>query len=209
VDIDGKGNTTLRPGDIIYKDVNNDKTINGLDNRPIGYRQGSTPILNFGLNGSAQYKDFDFSVNFTGGSFNSWAQDWEQKRPFHDGGNNPQYYMEDTWHLSDIMDANSELIPGKYPTLLIGNAGHSNYWFSTFWLHNITYLKLRDLQVGYTLPSTLSNKLSITSCRIYFSGQNLFILKNTEMGLDPEIESTNGLQYPTSRIMSLGLTLKF
>jgi TonB-linked SusC/RagA family outer membrane protein len=209
VDIDGKGNTTLRPGDIIYKDVNNDKTINELDNRPIGYRQGSTPILNFGLNGSAQYKDFDFSVNFTGGSFNSWAQDWEQKRPFHDGGNNPQYYMEDTWHLSDIMDANSELIPGKYPTLLIGNAGHSNYWFSTFWLHNITYLKLRDLQVGYTLPSTLSNKLSITSCRIYFSGQNLFILKNTEMGLDPEIESTNGLQYPPSRIMSLGLTLKF
>lgn len=209
VDIDGQGNRTLRPGDIIYQDVNNDKTINWLDERPIGYRRGNTPILSYGINGSAQYKSIDFSINLTGGAFNSWYQDWEQSRPFHDGGNNAQYYMEDTWRLSDIMDPNSELIPGKYPTLLIGNAWHSNYWYSSFWLHNVSYLKLRDLQIGYTIPQSLSSKLSISSCRIYFSGQNLLILKNTQNNIDPEAENEAGLQYPTTRVMTVGLTLKF
>ena len=209
IDIDGRGNTTLMPGDLKYKDVNNDKTINFLDERPVGYRQGSTPILNFGFNGSVRYKSVDMSFNLTGGSFNTYRQDWEQKLPFHDGGNNPQYYMEDTWRLSDIMDPNSELIEGKYPMMRVGHSWHSNYWNSTFWLHNVTYLKLRDLQIGYNIPENILGKLSIASCRVYASGQNLFILKNTPMGIDPESDAPNGLQYPTTRIMNIGLTLKF
>ena len=209
VDIDGKGNTTLIPGDLKYNDINNDKTINYLDESPVGYRQGSTPILNYGINGSVRYKSVDLSFNLTGGAFNTWRQDWEQKSPFHDGGNNPQYYMEDTWRLTDIMDADSKLIPGKYPMLRVGNSGHSNYWNSTFWLHNVSYLKLRDVQIGYNIPKSMIERLSISSCRVYFSGQNLFILKNTPMAVDPEAESQNGLQYPTTRVMNIGLTLKF
>ncbi|SCM57918.1 putative protein {ECO:0000313/EMBL:CEA16138,1} [Petrimonas mucosa] len=141
IDNDRQGNRTLRPGDIKYKDVNGDGVINWLDERPIGYRQDSTPIFNYGMNFNFMWKGFDLAFDLTGGALSTWYQEWEQRNPFHDGGNNPQYYMENTWRLSDIWDADSELIPGKYPMLLIGNSNHSNYWNSTFWKKNVRYLK--------------------------------------------------------------------
>ena len=152
IDNDRQGNKTLRPGDIKYKDVNGDGVINSLDERPIGYREDSTPILNFGLNFSFGWKGFDLAFDFTGGAMGSWYQQWEQRNPFHDGGNNPQYYMEDTWRLSDIWDADSELIPGKYPMLLIGNSSHSNYWNSTFWKK-----KKPCAWKNYKMPSSIAN----------------------------------------------------
>ena len=179
-----------------------------MDERPIGYREGATPILNFGLNFAFGWKGFDLSFDITGGSMASWYQDWEQRNPFHDGGNNPQYYMEDTWHLSDIWDANSELIPGKYPMLLIGNSSHSNYWNSTFWKKNVTYAKLRNLEFGYTLPSTLTEKVQISNLRFYVAGTNLLTLTNAP-GIDPESSEGNGLGYPTTRVINIGINLKF
>lgn len=208
VDNDRQGNRTLRPGDIKYRDVNGDGVINGMDERPIGYRQDETPILNFGMNFSFMWKDFDLSFDLTGGGMSTWYQEWEQRNPFHDGGNNPMYYMENTWRLSDIWDADSELIPGKYPMLLIGNSGHSNYWNSTFWKKNVRYIKVRNLEFGYNVPKHIVNKISISDLRLYFSGQNLFGFTNL-VGVDPEIQDTNGLAYPTMRIINLGLTLKF
>ncbi|WP_019539923.1 SusC/RagA family TonB-linked outer membrane protein [Proteiniphilum sp. X52] len=208
IDNDRQGNRTLRPGDIKYKDVNGDGVINGMDERPIGYRQDSTPVLNFGLNFSFLWRGFDLAFDLTGGGMSTWYQEWEQRNPFHDGGNNPQYYMEDTWRLTDIWDANSELIPGKYPMLLIGNSSHSNYWNSTFWKKNVRYIKVRNLEFGYTVPKSIVNKASISDLRLYLAGQNLFGLTNL-INVDPEIQDTNGLAYPTMRIINVGLTLKF
>lgn len=208
IDNDRQGNKTIRPGDIKYVDQNGDGVINYMDERPLGYREGGTPIVNFGLNFSFQWKGFDLAFDLTGGGLNSRYQDYEQRNPFHDGGNNAQYYMEDTWHLADITDANSALIPGKYPTLLIGNSGHSNYWKSDFWMHNVRYMKLRNLEFGYSLPKTLLSKALISDLRVYVSGQNLLTFTNTH-GIDPEIENSAGLAYPTTRIVNLGLTLKF
>lgn len=208
VDNDRQGNKSLRPGDIKYVDQNGDGVINSLDERPIGYRQDATPILNFGFNFSFGYKNFDLAFDLTGGGLNSWYQDNEQRNPFHDGGNNAQYYMEDTWRLSDIYDANSELIPGKYPMLLIGNTSHSNYWNSDFWMHTVKYMKLRNLEFGYSFPESLLKKANIKRARVYFSGQNLLTLSNVK-GVDPEINSTSGLVYPTTRIYNFGLNLTF
>jgi TonB-linked SusC/RagA family outer membrane protein len=208
VDNDRQGNKTLRPGDIKYVDQNGDGVINGLDERPIGYREDATPILNFGFNFSFGYKNFDLAFDLTGGGLNSWYQDNEQRNPFHDGGNNAQYYMEDTWRLADIYDANSELIPGKYPMLLIGNTSHSNYWNSDFWKHNVKYIKLRNLEFGYSLPESFLKKANIKRARVYFSGQNLLTLSNVK-GVDPEINATSGLVYPTTRIYNFGLNLTF
>jgi len=208
IDNDRQGNKTLRPGDIKYKDINKDGIINSLDERPIGYSESGTPILNFGINLTATWKGFDLGIDFTGGALSSFYANWEQRNPFHDGGNNPQYYMEDTWHLADIWDAESELIPGKYPTLLIGNSSHSNYWNSTFWKKNISYIKLRNLELGYKLPKQILQKALINELRIYIAGTNLFTLTNKE-GFDPENTSGSGLQYPTTRIINLGMNLKF
>ncbi|MGI6074588.1 MAG: SusC/RagA family TonB-linked outer membrane protein [Fermentimonas sp.] len=208
IDNDRQGNRTLRPGDIKYKDVNNDGVINWLDERPIGYRQDSTPILNFGMNFYFMWKGFDLAFDLTGGGLSTWFQEWEQRNPFHDGGNNPQYYMEDTWHLADIWDADSELIPGKYPMLLIGNTSHSNYWNSTFWKKNVRYIKVRNAELGYNFPKSLVEKATLSGLRLYVAGQNLFGFTNL-IGVDPEIQETNGLAYPTTRIVNIGLTVKF
>lgn len=208
IDNDRQGNKTLRPGDIKYKDVNGDGVINGMDERPIGYRQDSTPILNFGLNFAFAWHGFDLAFDVTGGGLSTWYQEWEQRNPFHDGGNNPQYYMDNTWRLEDIWDANSKLIPGKYPMLLIGNSSHSNYWNSTFWKKNVKYLKFRNLEFGYTLPKSIVQKMAVSDLRVYLAGQNLFGLTNL-IGVDPEIQDTNGLAYPTMRVINLGVTLKF
>lgn len=114
--------------------------------------------------------------------------------------------MEDTWRLSDIFDKDSELIPGKYPMLLIGNSSHSNYWNSDFWKKNVVYVKLRNLEFGYSLPESLTNKINMKRVRLYFSGQNLLTFSNLE-GVDPEIDATSGLVYPTTRIMNFGINL--
>lgn len=206
IDNDRQGNRTLRPGDIKYVDQNGDNVINGLDERPIGYRQNETPILNFGLNFSFAWKGFNLAFDLTGGGMFTFYQEWEQRNPFHDGGNNPQSYLEDSWGLADIFDPNSPLIPGKYPMPLIGNSAHSNYWNSTFWKHNVRYVKLRNIEFGYALPTRLLEPLSIKGVRVYFSGQNLFTVSNIE-GVDPEGDATNGLGYPTMTIYNFGVNL--
>jgi len=207
IDNDRQGNRTLRPGDVKYVDQNGDGVINHLDERPIGYRQNETPILNYGLNFVFGYKGFDLAFDLTGGGLFTFYQEWEQRNPFHDGGNNPQYLMENSWRLSDIWDANSELIPGEFPMMLIGNSAHSNYWNSSFWKHNVRYLKLRNLEFGYSLPARILDPISLKGVRVYFSGQNLFTLTNI-VGVDPEGDATNGLGYPTMTIYNFGINLR-
>jgi hypothetical protein len=188
--------------------VNGDKVINSMDERPIGFRQGATPILNFGLNFSFQWRNLDLALDFTGASGYTYEYNYESKRPFHDGGNNPQYYLEDQWHLSNPADANSELIPGKYPTVIVGNSGHSNYWNSDFWKINGRYLKLKNLELGYNIPGSIAKKAGLSKARIYVMGQNLFSIDNLN-GIDPEITTDSGLQYPTNRVISIGAKITF
>ncbi|MFS8616689.1 MAG: SusC/RagA family TonB-linked outer membrane protein, partial [Solitalea sp.] len=208
IDNDRQGNTTLRPGDIKYVDQNGDGVINHLDERPIGYRQNETPALNFGLNFGFGWKGFDLAFDLTGGGMFTFYKEWEQRNPFHDGGNNPQHYMKNAWRLADIWDPNSELIPGDYPMLLIGNSAHSNYWNSSFWKTNVRYIKLRNLELGYSLPQKFLNPLSLSHVRFYIAGQNLFTISNLD-GVDPEGDATNGLGYPTIRIVNFGLNVQF
>jgi TonB-linked SusC/RagA family outer membrane protein len=208
IDNDGQGNKTIRPGDLKYEDVNGDKVINGMDERPIGFRQGETPIFNFGINIALSWKNFDLAMDLTGASGYTFEYNWESKNPFHDGGNNPQFYMEDQWRLSDPTDPNSRLIPGKYPTLLVGNGGHSNYWNSDFWKINGRYLKLKNLELGYNLPENVIKRAGMSKMRVYTMAQNLFSIDNLN-GIDPEITSGSGVQYPTNRVISVGVNVTF
>ncbi|WP_106829421.1 SusC/RagA family TonB-linked outer membrane protein [Parabacteroides pacaensis] len=208
IDNDRQGNKTLRPGDIKYKDVNGDQVINSLDERPVGYAEGSLPLLNYGFNFMFQWNGFDLAFDLTGSSFATWTQDRELRVPFLNSGNSPQYTLEDQWHLADPSDPSSELIPGKYPTMIAGNNSHSNYWNSTFWKKNVSYIKLRNAELGYTLPNALLQRVRMKSLRVYVSGQNLFYLANVD-GIDPEITSNSGIQYPTTRVISLGVNIKF
>lgn len=208
IDNDRKGNRTVVPGDIKYKDQNNDGVINYLDERPIGYRVDSTPTLNFGINLAASWKGFDLAMDWTGSGMTSWQQCYETARPFQNDGNSPDEVLKDAWHLSDIWDANSELIPGKYPMLRLNSDETSAYDKSTFWLHNVHYIKLRNLEFGYTLPKNWLGRSGISNLRVFVSGTNLLTLSNLSV-MDPECVSDNGLDYPPMRVINLGVNLKF
>lgn len=206
---DGKGNTTLRPGDLKYEDVNGDKIINDMDKRPIGFYTGTdyNPVINFGFRLGASWKGISVNAEFAGSAMSSYLPNFENKLPFHDGGNNPQYMMEDTWRLSNIWDANSALIPGKYPMMLVGNSGHSNYWDSDFWIKKVRYLKLRNLEIGYQIPQQWTSKVHIKDIRVYVAAQNLFAISS--IPVDPEITKDSGLTIPPTRVINIGLTAKF
>lgn len=211
VNNDGQGNKTMLPGDLMYKDENGDGVINEYDQRPIGYPRDRNPILNFGFNVSASYKNFDFKADFSGGSMYSYNQQWEMRSPFQNTGNLLKNFYEDRWHRVDPLDLNSEWVSGQYPALRFNNGDHSNYnKNSSFWLTNMSYLRLRTMELGYTLPKTLAEKAKLQKVRFYVNTYNLFSFdKLRKLGVEPEIMDENGLQYPQNRLVNLGVNLSF
>lgn len=211
VNIDGEGNRTLLPGDLIYKDQNQDGKIDGFDERPIGYSPNLNPIVNFGLSLSFDYKGFDFTADFSGGSMYTFQQRWEMLWPYQNGGNLLAMY-QDRWHRADPYNLDSEWVPGKYPALRFNEGGHSNYRNgnvpSTFWATNVKYLRARTLELGYSLPESLLERISIKRARIYVNTFNLFSIDNVkDIGIEPEIIDPNGLQYPQNRVINFGVNL--
>ncbi len=211
VNIDGEGNQTLLPGDIIYKDVNKDGKIDYRDERPIGYPTNSNPIINYGFNLEAKYKRIDFKANISGGALYSYNQSNEMRCPYLNGGNLLKVFYEDRWHREDPFDLNSDWIPGKYPALRYNTGWHSNYnKNSTFWLTNVHYLRLRTLEIGYSLPKSILSKVGIEKFRFYVNTYNLLSFDNLrKTGIDPEIQNQNGLQYPQSKFVNLGVNVSF
>jgi len=209
VNIDGKGNRTLLPGDLIYKDQNGDGIIDGYDQRPIGYTTTGQPNVMFGFTLGASYKGFDFTADFSGGSLYSWNQNWEQRWPFQNNGALLQNFADDSWHHTNLFDLNSPWVSGKYPALRFNDNSLSNYnKDSTFWLHNVSYLRARTIELGYTLPKKWMEKVKIQSARVYVNGYNLFSIDNlNSYGVDPEIADDNGLQYPQNKFFNVGIKL--
>jgi TonB-linked SusC/RagA family outer membrane protein len=211
VDIDGKGNTTLLPGDLIYKDFNGDGKIDGNDDRPLGFGYGKQPNINFGFTIGAAYKGFDFHADFSGAAGYTWYQNWETRWAFQNNGNLNTIF-KDRWHRADPYDLNSPWIAGKYPAnrYNVGN-NHSDYNHnSTFWLHNVKYFRARTIELGYTVPSGLLSKAKIQRARVYVNAYNLFSIDNLrQFGVDPETVDDNGLQFPQNRVLNAGVNLTF
>jgi hypothetical protein len=208
VDNDGQGNRTQLPGDLIFKDINGDKVINDLDQRPIGFAEGANPYFSYGINTSFAYKGFSLFVDFSGASMQSFLRDWELRYPFQNNGTSPAYMFEDRWHRADPFNNDSPWVPGTYPAIRKDNAGHANFRRSDYWVTNVRYIRLRNLELGYTVPQKLINKVSISNLRVYANASNLFSIDNTkEFGIDPEISSANGLVYPQQRLFNFGFVL--
>lgn len=209
VNIDGKGNSTLLPGDIIYKDQNGDGKIDGFDERPIGLGAGTQPNINFGFNFALAYAGFDFRADFSGASGYTWFQNYETRWPFQNDGNLNTIFL-DRWHRTDMRDPNSAWIPGKYPALRFNNGEHSNYYNSDFWAHNVTYLRARTIELGYTVPVHILKAVRMQKARFYVNAYNLFAFDNLKpYDIDPEINDDNGLQFPQSQVFNIGMNLSF
>jgi len=206
---DGQGNTTLLPGDFIYKDANGDGIIDDLDQRPIGYALYDNPILGFGLNSSFAYKGVSLNVDLAGGSMYSYVQNLELRYPFQGGHNSPTWMLSDRWHRADVFDNNSEWIPGRYPPIR-ENPNHANYRTSNYWRTNVSYVRIRRIELGYALPQSVLSNLGITATRVYVSGTNLFTFDNlSHIELDPELAMDSGLRYPSQKIINIGFNCTF
>ncbi|CAN5573126.1 TonB-dependent receptor [soil metagenome] len=209
VNIDGQGNRTMLPGDLKYKDQNGDGKIDGYDQRPIGFGYGQQPNINFGFSIGAVYKNFDFNADFSGAAGYTWFQNWETRWAFQNNGNLNTIFT-DRWHRTDIYDVNSPWVAGKYPANRYNvQTGHSDYNAnSTFWLHNVTQVRARTIQLGFTLPQSLLQRVKIQKLRLYVNAYNLFSFDNLkEYGVDPEVIDDNGLQFPQNKVINVGVNI--
>jgi TonB-linked SusC/RagA family outer membrane protein len=212
VNVDGRGNRTILPGDFIYKDFNGDGYINGYDERPIGYQVGSFPLINGGLNLSASYKGFDLYADFSWGGLYSIDPYWQLKWPFQNGvGITKETQFDDRWRREDPFDLNSAWIPGSTPALRITAREHVDYNRNNdYFLKNVTYLRMKTLEFGYTFSPKIVTKLGVRKARIYVNTMNLLTFDNLDnMGIDPEITERNGLQYPQNKLVNVGVNLEF
>ncbi|HEX3006158.1 MAG TPA: TonB-dependent receptor [Bacteroidales bacterium] len=206
---DNNGNKSLLPGDIKYKDVNNDGIIDGNDDQPIGH--GTTPRYYYGLNLSGQYKNFDLTLFFQGAGGHDVFVSGDLADPFiQQGLGNGLAIWNDRWHLENPADPNSKWIPGKMPALRpTGYAG--NRINSTFNLQKASYLRLKRIELGYSLPAVwLKNK--IESFRIFVNSENTLTFTNNNgvmKYMDPENKEGSLRYYPQMKTFNFGVNLTF
>lgn len=207
VNIDGQGNRTLLPGDLKYVDQNNDGIINSMDQRVLGYPTSGTPLISYGLNGSFSYGSVSLSYDFAGGALFSFLAGNEMRYPYF-GDHNSQTFHNDRWRRADLYDDQSEWIPGRFPPLRKGVLNHSSRQpVSDFWRTNVRYLRLKRLELGYSVPADLSDRIGMSRMRVYTSATNPLLFDNLGyMNLDPEIVQGNGLNYPSSRVINVGFS---
>lgn len=191
----------VMPGDIKYKDINGDGVINEYDIVPIGATTRPNLVYGFGL--SAQWKGLDFNLHFQGAGKSSFCIDGFTVYPFSQGdwGN----VLKDVEESNRWILGENEDIHAKYPRLSYGG-NVNNYQPSTYWLRDGSYLRLKTLEVGYTLPKSIVNKMRFNNIRIFCIGTNLLTFANFKLW-DPELGSSNGQQYPLSKTWTLGLTV--
>lgn len=204
---DGQGNITLMPGDIRIQDANNDGIIDDNDKQPIN--RNGTPELFFGMNLSAQWKGLDFSMMWQGAANYTYAIQY--KNAFlQDGLGNGYQMFTDRWHREDPTDLNSKWISGRFPTTRIDSAPKTNTAESTFWNPNVWYLRLKNVEVGYTLPKVWSMKAGVQSLRFYVGAYNILTFAPSVVdGMDPEGQALFGMFYPQMKTVNFGFNLEF
>lgn len=201
---DGQGNTSLLPGDIRYKDLNGDGIIDNKDQTVIG--RGETPEIFYGVNLNVSYKGFDLSVLLQGAANFNRYYDRDLQNPFYNGASTLARF-EDRWHRADLFDPNSAWIPGKFPST-ITSGSINNQLYSTFWLQNAAYMRIKNVNLGYTLPKQLLQKVNMKTARVYVSALNLFTFSGNKL-IDPEAPTGNGDFYPQQKLWTIGLNVGF
>ena len=207
---------TPKPGDVKYMDINGrdaqgnltgkpDGIINESDRESLGSRY---PSINYGFTMGAEYKNFDLSMVWQGVADAKIMLDGRLQRPFWVGASPLTNHM-DRW--------STENRDARFPRTSLANT--SNYQSSDFWMENGAYLKLRNIQLGYTLPKMITSKVGLERVKFYISGENLLTLTSFNEGFDPEdigsgdpvwfMGSNSNQNYPTTKRFLAGLIVTF
>lgn len=204
------------PGDYLYEDWNGDGTIDDKDVHPIGITSDSgyggssyrnSPLVHFGLSFDCQYKGFDLNLLFSGAALSFVGPSEQMDQPFRDNGNALDVFL-DRWHPSDSeanpYDPTTEWIDGQYA--YTGTIAKRN---SAFSMQDASYIRLKSIEVGYTIPRSIMRYVGAQSFRLYLNAYNPLTITGLK-GSDPEHPSDNfGYVYPLSQIYSFGINLLF
>jgi TonB-linked SusC/RagA family outer membrane protein len=186
--------TSVKPGDVKYKDQNDDKIINQYDSYPIG--KTGLPNLTAGLNTGIRYKGFDFSMFFQAVSSRSVSFGGYYFHAFQNNGKAGTIAL-DRWTPSTAETA-------SYPRVSTLN-DDNNFRYSTLWQKDGSFIKLRSIELGYTIPSAITGKARLENARIYINGTDLFSLDHMDGYTDPEIS----YGYPAVKSVSVGVRVQF
>lgn len=203
IDYSGVGGAVLRPGDMRLKDINGDGKINAEDR--VRQDLNNTPRFQGGLNLGLRYRNFDLAVLVQG---SAGAQIFLQTES---GtiGNFLEWSYNNRWTVDNPSTVHPRIVD------------RNNQYFSngtSYWLKSTDYIRLKNLELGYTLPANLTNRIGLSNLRLYVNGLNLATYAPQMKGLfDPESTNganaasgaTNGQYYPQSRIINTGLTVSF
>ncbi len=191
----------FKGGDLKYVDTNGDGKINADDRI---YAGSSVPRWTFGLNLNAGWKGFDLSLFFNG-QFKAYRyfDAYEVEGAFVGDSSHPATIWKDSWTYNKSNP--------KMPRLFTGTNSPSSTRnvTSTFWLKNVSYCRLKNLQFGYSLPKSALAFLHVNKVRVYYSCENLFTIDNLDINIDPEATSQRLSSYPLLRTHSFGLSVTF
>jgi hypothetical protein len=187
------------PGDVKYLDYNHDGKVNLDDLAPIG--NPVYPEINYGLNAGFSYKGFDFSVLFQGAASVSRILSGFMQKPANQFGTIWEVVKDERWTPENAANATRPKLTASY-------ANSINYQNSTLWVRDASYLRLKNVEIGYSFSSTALKKVNIASTRIYISGQNLLTWDKLKV-VDPEQEASNNFRYPQLQIFNAGLNVQF
>lgn len=194
--------SVVRPGDIKYRDMNDDGIVDAKDE---GYIGGTTtPRIVYGFGGNVEYKNFDFSFFFqgTGQSYRII------------GGT--QYFIPGSGQgvlgnvYANYKDCWTEENPSQdvfWPRLSESTNPNNNY-ASTWWKKDMSFLRLKSIELGYTLPRSITKAIYSNNIRFFVSGNNLFYISKFKLW-DPELDTADGLKYPSMRSVMFGFQLNF
>ncbi|MFY8128731.1 MAG: SusC/RagA family TonB-linked outer membrane protein, partial [Chitinophagaceae bacterium] len=185
-------------GDIKYRDLDGNDTINTRDRVLVG---NNFPRYDYSLNINLEYKGFDLNVFLFGVGMRDNYISGLAVQPFNAGN----------WIAGGLTSAldrwTSTKTNARLPRLFSG--GNGNYVSSDYWLMSGAFMRVKHINVGYSLPKSVLSKLKIEQLRFYFNAVNPFTISNYEPGFDPEIANQNGSFYPIMKTYTLGLNLKF
>ena len=198
----------LQPGDIRYVDVNKDGKIDMYDMVPIGY--SPTPEIIYGFSAGFNWRGFDCSALFQGASHVSIKYFGRALWPFINAHNSAKTLILERW-TQDRYDRGEKI---SFPRLSMSPSRDTdnNYQDSDFWIRNANYLRLKNLELGYTFNKKQLKALGLESLRVFISGTNLFTWTDV-IDLDPEAPSRGGATeintYPLQKIYNMGINIQF
>ncbi|WP_025762327.1 TonB-dependent receptor [Dyadobacter tibetensis] len=199
-------NSNVRAGDIRYKDISGPEGVPDGKISPEYDRVllgGSLPRYMFGPSFGLNFKNFDLSFTFQGvGHQNSRITSSMIRPLLANFGNFPALLDGSSWSNYNTPEQNLQAIYPRYTNVSAGN----NYAMSDFWMFNGGYIRLKNVSLGYQIPSTITEKLHIQGIRLYGTFSDVFALHRFPKGWDPEM---NGFNYPITTAMVFGISVKF